>query len=198
MTIVTLTLVLFLIMDPIGTTPTFAKVTEGLAPNRRRWIITRELLMALVVLMGFNFLGEWLFWALGLSASSLKISSGIVMFLTALGILFPNPRFARYRATEGEPFLTPLAIPVFASPYLMATVMLFAHLTANPWDTVNALLMAWSASLIILLFSPWVTRVVGKNVLEATEKLMGMVLILLAIQRMLDGINTFLIHFHPA
>ena len=195
MTFVTLTLILFLIMDPIGTTPSVARVVEHLDSSRKRWVIFREMLIALAILLTFNFCGEYIFWGLGLSPSSIKVSSGIVMFLVALGILFPNPRFSRYRPHEGEPWLVPLAIPLHASPALMATVMLFAHLTPEVSKMVLAILTAWGASLSILLFSPWITKVVGKNVLEATEKLMGMVLILLAIQRFLDGVNTFLTEY---
>jgi multiple antibiotic resistance protein len=191
MSIFTVAIVLFLIMDPIGNIAYFLKVTEGIDPKRQRYVIFREMFFALLIMIAFNYIGEVIFSLLQLSETTVRLSSGIILFLIALQILFPSISSVRNNLPKGEPFVIPLAVPLIAGPSLVATIMLYAHLEPSQPVMLEAIFFAWLAASIVLMSSGFLSRVIGKNGLLALEKLMGMILILLAIQRFLDGIRLF-------
>jgi multiple antibiotic resistance protein len=190
--LMTITLVLFLIMDPIGNIPAFLSMVAGIDPKRQRWIIVRELCIALLAMFAFNFLGEYIFTYLEISVASVRIASGVILFLIAIKILFPSDNGLRTNLPKGEPFIVPLAIPLIAGPSLLATIMLYAKTTVCYDMMLAAIIIATLASGIILLASPWLKRLIGDNGLMACERLMGMVLVMLAIQRFFEGIQQFI------
>jgi multiple antibiotic resistance protein len=108
-----------------------------------------------------------------------------------LKILFPTLDSPRSHLPEGETSVFPLAIPLLAGPALLASIMLFAHIEETSGLMWGAILISWGAASIVLLASPFLERVLGKNGLMACERLMGMVLVLLAIQRFLEGVQLF-------
>jgi multiple antibiotic resistance protein len=195
MTLLTSTLILFFILDPIGGAPVCAQAVKGYAPSEQRWILFRELLIALALMLLFSFVGEWLFWALDMNDPALWIASSLILFLVAIRILFPSldVEFHRGLRPGEEPWITPLAVPCLAGPSLIATVMLFAHHEPSVVQMTLAIGIAWSAAAVIIMASPVICRYVSTGLLEAMEKLMGMVLILLAIQRLLQGIDLFML-----
>src|SRR5262245_38750432 len=127
MSLLTLTAVLFLIMDPMGRIKAFLQCLEGISPKRERYIIIREFLIALAVILLFNCVGEYIFELLDISDVTVYLASGIILFLASIKILFPRPEDQDIQRPEGEPLLVPLAIPMIASPALLATVMLYAE-----------------------------------------------------------------------
>ncbi|HXF28940.1 MAG TPA: MarC family protein, partial [Chlamydiales bacterium] len=187
-----------LIIDPIGSVRSFLKYTQELKPKRQRQIIFREMLLALVLMVAFNFLGEHLFKLFGISDTTVFVASGVILFIIALQILFPRAdQEVPSDPLAKEPFLVPLAIPIIAGPASLATIMLFADLESDVWMTLGAICIAWAASCFILLFSKTLFRYLGSSGLLAAEKLMGIVLMLLAVQRILAGITIFHTHAWP-
>lgn len=191
MSILSLTIVLFLIMDPIGSVSSFNKTLETVAPARRRWVIAREMLIALFLMLVFNTIGEGLFSFLQVSETTVRLASGVILFFGALRILFPPAVEPEIKLPEGEPFIVPLAIPGVAGPALLATIMLFARITIGFTPMFIAILIAWGLSFAILFFSKRLTKIFGHSGLMACERLMGMILVLMAIQRFMDGIQLF-------
>ncbi len=183
---------LFLIMDPLGNIPLFLSILRNVAPERRRLVLVRELLIALVVLFGFLFGGRYLLHLLQLKQESVSIAGGIVLFLIGVRMIFP-PQHGIFGDTDGEPFIVPLAIPAVAGPSTMAAVMLFAN--SSPGRTVDwsvALFLAWLATACILMSSTYLFRYLGTSVLTALERLMGMLLVALSVQMFLDGVVAYL------
>lgn len=191
MTLFNLTLTLFLIMDPIGNLSTFHSMIKDLNPQRQYWILFRELLIALGIMLFFNYVGEYLFDFLSLSETTARLSSGIILFLIAIKILFTAPDSPRANLPKGEPFIFPLAIPLIAGPALLATIMLYAHLEPLQSVMLFAIVMAWCVSVAIFYFHEPIKRVLGANGLMACERLIGMVLVLIAIQRFMEGLLLF-------
>jgi multiple antibiotic resistance protein len=192
MTLVTLTLILFLIMDPIGHVKSFVLRLNGIDPKRQRQIILRELVIALGVILFFDMLGEYIIDLLQISKATVYLASGIILFLGAIKILFPRPEDEEIGTPDGEPYLVPLAIPMIAGPALLATVMLYAESEANPYITIVAEVVAWLVAAPILLHARQLLSLLGTSGLTACEKLMGMVLVLLSVQRFMDGIHMFI------
>lgn len=191
MTLLSLTLALFLIMDPLGNINGFISTLEGIEPNRQRYLIIREMAFALVAMLFFNFVGEYIFNLLKISETTVYISSSIILFLGAIKILFPNPLAKESKKLPGEPFLVPLAIPMIAGPALLATIMLYAKTEPSPVIMLTAILIAWALTSIILLSSKQLVKLLRPGGLIACEKLMGMILILLSIDRFLQGVVIF-------
>ena len=195
MDIVSAATLLFLVMDPLGNIPIFLSVLEDVAPERRTRVLIRELLLAFVVLVLFLFFGQYVLGFLQLSEHSIRIAGGIILFLIALKMVFPVKRSAHMaEEIQGEPLLVPLAIPMVAGPSAMAIVMLMA--TNNPdrmLDWLLALFIAWLLSSLILISANGLKRFLGKRGLIAMERLMGMLLIALAVQMLLEGISAYLV-----
>lgn len=194
MEIVSAATLLFLVMDPLGNIPIFLSVLEAVAPERRTRVLLRELVLAFMVLVLFLFFGQYLLGFLQLSEHSIRIAGGIILFLIALKMVFPVSRSAHAaEEIQGEPLLVPLAIPMVAGPSAMAIVMLMASNdpTRMP-EWLIALFAAWLLSSIILLSATGLKRFLGKRGLIAMERLMGMLLIALAVQMLLEGISAYL------
>ncbi|PIJ51181.1 antibiotic transporter [Erwinia sp. OLTSP20] len=188
------TVLLLLIMDPLGNLPIFMSVLKHLEPKRRRAVLIRELLIALVIMLLFLFAGEKILTFLNLRTETVSISGGIILFLIAIRMIFPAHDNNSSGLSAGEePFLVPLAIPLVAGPSLLATLMLLSHqYPLQMGHLVGALLIAWGITVLILLLSGVFLRLLGEKGVNALERLMGLLLIMLATQMFLDGIRSYL------
>lgn len=185
----TASLTLFLVMDPLGNIPVFLAVLQQVDPARRRKVLARELLISLVLLVGFLFTGRQLLSLFGIEPSSIRIAGGIVLFLIALRMVFPQEGGVM-GDVDGEPFVVPLAVPLIAGPSTLATLLLLAQAPdANSVRTLVALLLAWGASALILLSSTSLVKILRAKGLTALERLMGMLLVMMSVQMFLDGLK---------
>lgn len=189
-------LTLFLIMDPIGNLPVFVSYLRDVKESRRTWVVARECVIALAVLMAFLLFGPMLMELLQVSKASLYISGGVLLFLVSVGMIFPTPGHFGVPAeneTENEPFIVPLAVPLVAGPSTMATIMVFSSSQQVQFGLlIAALVAAWCVTTMILMLSPSICRLLGPRGLRASERLMGMVLTVVAVQMFLDGVREFL------
>ena len=193
MTIASAALLLFLILDPLGNIPVFLGLMKGLPPARQRVVIVRELLIALAVLMLFLWGGQYALDLMHLRQESVSIAGGIVLFLIGLRMIFPSPHGLMGDVPEGEPFIVPLAIPMIAGPSGMAAVMLLgSQEPGRMGDWMLALVIAWAITATILFSATYLERWLGTRVLTAIERLMGMVIVAISVQMLMDGIASFL------
>ncbi|WP_334178265.1 YhgN family NAAT transporter [Pseudoxanthomonas sp.] len=193
MTVLSAALLLFLILDPLGNIPVFLSVLKPLAPRRQRIVVVRELLIALAVLMLFLWGGKYALEMMHLRQESVAIAGGIVLFLIGVRMIFPRPEGLMGEMPGGEPFIVPLAIPLVAGPSGMAAVMLMgSNDPSRLGDWSLALLLAWSATAVILFSATVLYKWLGRRVLTAIERLMGMLLVAISVQMVLDGIGTYL------
>jgi multiple antibiotic resistance protein len=184
-------LLLVLVIDPVGNIPAFLFVLQGVPEAKHRRIIFRELFIALITLVLFLFLGQFILNALQVSQGSLGAAGGIILFLIAVRMIFPVPKGVFGEESDvGEPFIVPLAIPLIAGPAAMATLMLLMARDPDDWlQWLVALLIAWSISGIILLSADQLARALGRRTLTAIERLMGLVLTAVAVQMFIDGVG---------
>ncbi|MDR8525762.1 YhgN family NAAT transporter [Shewanella fidelis] len=186
---------LFLIMDPLGNLPIFASILRHIEPKKRRMVLVRELIIALVIMMLFLFAGEAILSFLNLRTESVSIAGGIILFLIAIRMIFPQPGGVVGLAAGEEPFIVPMAIPLMAGPSVLAALILLAHTdSSRMFDWSIALISAWGASAVILLFYKLFTKVLGEKGLTAVERLMGMVLVMISVQMFLDGVANYISH----
>ena len=190
--IATVAATLFFVMDPLGNIPAFNSILARFDARRRSLIVARELVFALIILLGFLFAGTAILRFLGLSQPSLSIAGGVLLFLIALRMIFPRKSSDEPDERE-EPFIVPLAIPLVAGPSTIAILLLLS--SSRPERIVDwciALVIAWVGTTAILTSSPFLLRLLGPRGLRAMERLMGMLLVLLATQMLLNGVRDFL------
>jgi multiple antibiotic resistance protein len=184
---------LLLVMDPLGNVPIFLSVLKDVDPKRRQWVIFRELLVALGVLLLFLWGGSTVLDLMGLRQESISIAGAIILFLIAIRMIFPSPYGMIGDAPGGEPFIVPLAIPAVAGPSSLAIAMLMVHTDPSRMlDWTAALVGAWAVSAVLLMASPLLLKALGNRGLIAMERLMGMILVIIAVQMFFDGVATTL------
>jgi multiple antibiotic resistance protein len=188
MNIASTALTLFLVLDPFGNMVVFHTLLARVPAERRTRVLIRELLIAFAILLFFLFAGSLILSTLGIRPATLGISGGILLFLIALGMVFPAKSILHDTDTA-EPFIVPIAVPMIAGPSAIALLLLLASKYPDGMaSSALAVLIAWGASAAILLVSPWFLRLLGRKGTQAMERLMGLLLILIAVQMFLDGV----------
>jgi multiple antibiotic resistance protein len=182
---------LFFVMDPLGNIPIFNAVLSRFDARTRSRIVARELTIALVILLVFLFAGNPVMKFLGLTQPTLSLSGGILLFIIALRMIFPRPSGSEEEEIV-DPFIVPLAMPLVAGPSTIAILLLqSSQHPERVWEWCLALALAWIAATAILACSPWLMKALGDRGVRALERLMGMLLVLLAVQMFLDGVAQF-------
>jgi multiple antibiotic resistance protein len=195
MTFLSATILLFLVLDPLGNIPVFLSVLERVPKEKRRKVILRESLIAFGVLLFFFVCGDRVMDLLSLDQPALGVAGGVILFLIAIRMVFPHSQ-SPYTGDNKEPLIVPLAVPLIAGPSAIATVMLFmSNEKANAFEILLSIACAWAASTVILLCSPVFNRLLGERGLSAVERLMGLILATISIQMLMNGITSFL-HLH--
>ncbi len=191
MDILSTTILLFLILDPLGNIPIFLSYLEK--SKKRYKVLARELLLALIILYVFLFFGRQFLEALHLKQEAVAISGAIILFIIAIRMIFPSSKQYGDEEIEGDPLLVPLAIPLVAGPSILATLILLVSQHPEKLKEFSiALFIAWFLSAIILFSATAMQKYLGKRGMIAIERLMGMVLIAVAVQMFLNGIKSFL------
>jgi MarC family membrane protein len=192
MNIYTAAVTLILIMDPFGNIPFFLSALKNFHERQRRRIILRESLIAFCVLTLFLFFGKFILQGLHISQPALNISGGIILFVIAIDMIFPGKGKQSSEEVTGDPVIVPLAVPMLAGPSSMAFVILASsQFPSAKVDIFIALLIACVITTTILVLSDFLRKVLGNRVLQAIERLMGMILTTLAVQMLLSGIKDY-------
>lgn len=193
MSLLSAAVLLFFVMDPLGNIPLFLAALRYVDPRRARRIIVRELVIALGFMLVFLFAGRFLLGLLSVSPASLTAAGGVILMLIAFRMVFPTPERTLRERVEEEPLVVPLAIPYTAGPSVLATELLLMSQDPDRWPAWTvAVALAWIASAIILYLSSNLRNVLGDRGLTAIERLMGMVLVIVAMDMLLEGIAEFM------
>ncbi|MEM5948222.1 MarC family protein [Spirochaetia bacterium 38H-sp] len=191
MDIIATMITLILIMDPFGNIPTFLSLLKEYPAKKRQIIIVREMLIALIILLAFLYLGEHILGAMHIKRQALGISGGIVLLMISIKMVFPTGK--EQEALRQEPLIVPLAMPLIAGPSAIAMLTLLAsQYPGQKTRLAISLAGAWAVSLIILLSAGIIKKLLGKQGIAAVERLMGMLLIAMSIQMLLDGLLSYL------
>lgn len=186
---------LFVIIDPIGLTPVFVALTQGIDTGQRRAIGLRACLVAAGILTLFGLAGEAVLNFVGISMPAFRIAGGLLLFLTALDMLFDRrgPRRSGQEARADDPSVFPLAIPLIAGPGSIATMILLTTTANADWAWIAAIhgVMFTVLGLTCLFFqaaSP-IERALGPVGINVVTRLLGMLLAALSVQFVLDGLG---------
>ena len=187
---------LFVVIDPPGLVPLFIALTQGMDPGHRRRMARRACLIAFILLTLFGLLGEALLGFIGISMPAFRIAGGILLFLTALDMLFERRtqrREGQQADPDHDPSVFPLATPLIAGPGAIATMILLVGKSGDGWwGTVAVLgLLAGMilATYLFLLASPYLERLLGRTGTIVITRLLGMLLAALSVQFVIDGVR---------
>lgn len=191
---------LFVVIDPIGLAPLFVALTAGEDARRRRAYALRACAIAAILLLLFGIAGEALLGAIGISMSAFRIAGGMLLFLTALEMLFEKRGQRRQGQTEGsspggdDPSVFPLAIPLIAGPGAIASMILLTGSDAASDPVMLAAIYGVMLAVLLLvllmfLLAPLIERALGQTGITVVTRLLGMLLAALSVQFVLDGLR---------
>ncbi|WP_111734170.1 MarC family protein [Roseovarius amoyensis] len=199
--LITAFVTMIVIIDPLGMTPIFVALTQGMGPARRRAVALRASIAAALILAVFAAFGEAVLGFVGISMPAFRIAGGMLLFLTALDMLFER-RTKRREGTaaqaededddDDDPSIFPIAIPLIAGPGSIASVILLTG--QRPGLEGLALVMGVTFTVLALVLVLFLTagileRVLGRTGINVITRLLGMLLAALAVQFVLDGLK---------
>ena len=183
---------LLLILDPFGNLPVFISIMRGLPEKRRLPVALREIGIAYVVLLLFMWGGQGFLRLMSLSQPALEVAGGVILLMVAIKMIFGTSDDIFGGAGDREPLIFPIAVPLLAGPSALATVLLLASRQPSDFFTwVGALTAAITVTGGLLLLAEPLLRWLGDSVMQAAEKLMGLILTAVAVQMLLSGIRSY-------
>ncbi len=186
---------LFVVIDPIGLSPMFLALTKGMSALERRVIAVRAVAISAIILTLFALFGEAVLGFMGISMAAFRIAGGVLLFLTALDMLFErrSKRRKGQARSDNDPSVFPLATPLIAGPGAIATMILHTGNAAGNWLLIGAMLgvMAAVLALVFLAFliGTRLERLLGETGINVVTRLLGMLLAALSVQFVLDGLR---------
>ena len=197
--LITAFVTMFVVIDPIGMAPLFVALTQGHNATSRRRIAFRSCGIAMLLLLLFTIMGEAVLGFIGISMPAFRVAGGILLFITALDMLFERRTKRREDQAEEEdpnddPSVFPLAIPLIAGPGSIASVILLTGQRPGLEGLAMVLGVTAAVLLLVMLFflaSGLLERAMGKTGITVITRLLGMLLAALAVQIVLDGLRDF-------
>ena len=177
---------LFVIMDPFACIPSFLALTRGMNEKKKlaaaRQAVTIAGVLALVVLVS----GQGLLNVLGISLTSFKISGGLVLGLLGLQMVL-GFSFNKNKKDEGAAIAVIIATPLLTGPGMISSIILLTPTVGVPMVFAAILassLLAW----LILSNANRIVKLMGEQNLQIASKVMGMLLIAIAVEMIKNGI----------
>ena len=199
--LITAFVALFVVIDPIGLAPLFVALTAGMSQQKRRAIAVRSCAVSIGILLLFAVFGTGILTFAGISMPAFRIAGGILLFITALDMLFERRQKRREDQAEEEdehhdddPSVFPLAIPLIAGPGAIATIILLVGQTSGTvgfFAVMGVLLAVLAIVFVLFLGSSTIERLLGKTGITVVTRLLGMLLAALSVQFVLDGLRSF-------
>lgn len=188
---------LFVIIDPIALAPLFVALTQGMDAAQRRTVALRACLIAAALMTLFGLLDDRLLATIGISMPAFRISGGILLFVTALDMLFERRtqrREGQHADPHHDPSVFPLATPLIAGPGAFTTMILLVNNTPATGLAHTLAIHAVMLAVVVLAFlmflaAPVIERALGRTGIIVITRLLGMLLAALSVQFVLDGIR---------
>lgn len=192
MDLLSLAFIFFIVADPIGNVPIISSLIKDFPEKKQIKIMVRETFFALIFAIGFQFLGEPFLKMFNIADYNVSIAGGVLLFVIGFQMIFPRESEGKKKEPK-EPFFVPIAVPLVSGGALLSSVLLYSSLIGNPWLITGALVVAWLGVAPILIAAPYLKKILKESGLQALEQLMGMILIFISIQLMVDGLSRFVV-----
>lgn len=193
---------LFVVIEPVSLVPLFGALTRGNTDRERRRIAMKSTILAAIILFVFAIAGDYLLKLLGITVDAFKIGGGLLLFMLAVDMVFARHsglRSATVREQDEARYredisVFPMAFPLLAGPGSLATVLLLTGEARGDWIMISVMLgvlaLVLVITLVLLLLTPQVMRVLGLTGANVISRLLGVVLVALAVQFVVDGVRS--------
>lgn len=188
---------IFFLVDPFAAMPTFLAITEGVDADRRRRTARKASLTTLIVLCSFAFAGEFIFRIFGITLPAFEIAGGIILLHIGLDMLqakrSPTQEAAGdtvAAAQKEDAGIVPLGMPMLAGPGAIASVMVLVGQSQTRWQMaaiLTAIVVTAVVCYLVLGYSSKVERVLGETGIRILVRVMGLLLVALAVQYFVNG-----------
>lgn len=192
LSIVSISLALFLIANPIGNVPAIINLIKDFDFDTQKKIMLRETLLALSIALFFQYFGTMFLDSLEIQRYTLSTCGGILNLLVALNMIFPKPQTISSQTIKQMPILVPIATPLITGPGVMTNIMIFSAEYSNHFLITTCILVAWIGVSIILISAPYLHKSLGTRALIAIEQLMGLLLAMMSVEMLVKGATLFI------
>ncbi len=199
---------IFFLVDPFAALPTFLAITEGADAPRRRGIARKASFTALIVLAAFAFAGEAIFRLFGITLPAFEIAGGVILLLIGLDMLEAKRSPTQEAvgdtaaaAQKEDAGIVPLGIPMLAGPGAITAVMVLVGQAQTRWQMIAILASILITAIICYLVlgnSDRVARFLGDTGIRILVRIMGLLLVALAVQYFVNGLADLGVIVHPA
>jgi len=187
------TLLLMLVIDPFGNLLFVLSILADIPATRYRRIILRETFLAFVTLVLFAMVGEQLLGYMGIEQPAVSVAGGMILFLISLKMVFRSAAEIFEDSYRDDPFLVPIAVPSLAGPSAITAVMILRLQDRTGVGTLLfSLCVVMAITALVFLLGRRLSTYLGQRGLRALEKLMGLLLNLVAVNMILVGVRDFL------
>jgi multiple antibiotic resistance protein len=177
----------FLLINPFGAIPIFLAILANFTNKQKITIMIRESFFAFVITSLFFFFGKGILQAMNISVAAVETAGGVILFLMAIKMIYPSKE-KNGSDDDGDPFIVPLAMPLMAGPAIIAMVMIISQNSIiSVWQSWLAIFLALFVSMLILLCGTFLQKIFGSKGMRAIERLMGMILTIIATQMIFSG-----------
>ena len=190
---------LFALLNPIGIAPIILSITENYSLEDYKKLIRRSTIFACIILLIFAITGKIIFSFYGITLHAFKIAGGILFLRIGLNMLEAKvsrtkstPKESEEAESHNDIALSPIGIPLIAGPGAITSVMILSAQTVSLNQKIIfylSIVLTLFITFIILTLAKKLTKILGTVGLRIIERIMGMILMVVAIQFIIDGMN---------
>ena len=191
----------FTLTNPLGTMPVFLTMTNGMNDHERKAIVRRATIVSFITLMVFTFSGQFLFKFFGISSNGFRIAGGFIIFKIGFDMLQARYSNAKLKEEEVKTYaddisITPLAIPMLCGPGAIANAIMLmddASTFTLKGTLIGIIALVYFITFLILQASTRLVRILGETGSNVMMRLMGLILMVIAVECFVSGLKPILI-----
>ena len=191
----------FTLTNPLGTMPVFLTMTNGMNDHERKAIVRRATIVSFITLMVFTFSGQFLFKFFGISSNGFRIAGGFIIFKIGFDMLQARYSNAKLKEEEVKTYaddisITPLAIPMLCGPGAIANAIMLmddASTLSLKGTLIGIIALVYFITFLILQASTRLVRILGETGNSVMMRLMGLILMVIAVECFVSGLKPILI-----
>ena len=191
----------FTLTNPLGTMPVFLTMTNGMNDHERKAIVRRATIVSFITLMVFTFSGQFLFKFFGISSNGFRIAGGFIIFKIGFDMLQARYSNAKLKEEEVKTYaddisITPLAIPMWCGPGAIANAIMLmddASTLSLKGTLIGIIALVYFITFLILQASTRLVRILGETGNNVMMRLMGLILMVIAVECFVSGLKPILI-----
>lgn len=191
----------FTLTNPLGTMPVFLTMTNGMNDHERKAIVRRATIVSFITLMVFTFSGQFLFKFFGISSNGFRIAGGFIIFKIGFDMLQARYSNAKLKEEEVKTYaddisITPLAIPMLCGPGAIANAIMLmddASTLSLKGTLIGIIALVYFITFLVLQASTRLVRILGETGNNVMMRLMGLILMVIAVECFVSGLKPILI-----